>query len=174
MRRRAWLAGGGVAVAATVCGVAWHLRESLVAAPTDEASAGLWQMRFQRPEGGTLEMAALRGRLVLLNFWATWCPPCIKEMPELEAFQQRQGGAGWQVVGLAIDNPAAVREFLARSPVRYPIGLAGMEGADLSRRLGNERGGLPFSVVFGRNGQPLARRLGETRRDLLLEWAAKY
>jgi len=173
VKRRTWIAGG-VAVAAAAGGAAWQLRDRLVAAPIDEVSGGLWQMRFARPEGGQLEMAGLRGRLVLLNFWATWCPPCIKEMPELDAFQQRHAAAGWQVVGLAIDNPAAVREFLARAPVGYAVGLAGMEGADLSRRLGNERGGLPFSVVFDRDGRPVARKLGETRRELLLDWAAKY
>jgi thiol-disulfide isomerase/thioredoxin len=173
VRRRAGLVGG-VALAAALGGIGWRAWERRGNLSAGDASAGLWQMRFERPAGGTLDMAALRGQRVLLNFWATWCPPCIEEMPELDAFHQRHAAAGWQVVGLAVDQPAAVRAFLARSPVHYPVGLAGVEGAELSRRLGNERAGLPFSVVFTRDGQPAARKLGETRPELLAAWAAKY
>ena len=169
MKRRAWL-GAGVAAAAVAGGVGWRIWDRLGA---DDAT-DLWRMRFPCPEGGEIDMAGLRGRTLLLNFWATWCPPCIREMPELEAFWRRQQAAGWQVLGLAVDNPAAVREFLARSPVTYPIAVVGMEGAELSRRLGNERGGLPFSVVLGKDGRPLARKLGETKPELLRDWAGRY
>ncbi|MBC7717365.1 MAG: TlpA family protein disulfide reductase, partial [Pseudorhodobacter sp.] len=81
-------------------------------------------------------MADLRGKPLLLNFWATWCPPCVKEMPLLDAFYQTHRARGWQVVGLAVDSPTPVRAFLERVPVSFPIGLAGMEGSELSRALG--------------------------------------
>jgi hypothetical protein len=88
-------------------------------------------------------------------------------MPALDRFWQARRAAGWQVVGLAVDGPTPVREFLQRSPVGYPIGLAGLDGTRLSRTLGNTSGGLPFSVVFGASGEVLARHLGEaTPQDL--------
>ena len=131
----------------------------------------MWALRFERPEGGELVMADLRGRPLVLNFWATWCPPCIKEMPELDRFHREFAPQGWQVVGLAIDGPTPVRDFLRRVPVGFAIGLAGLGGTDLVRRLGNAAGGLPFSVIFGRDGQVLHRKLGETSFDELAGWA---
>ncbi len=116
-------------------------------------------------------MAALRGRPLLLNFWGTWCPPCVKEMPELDRFARQFKAQGWQVVGLAVDNPKAVREFLARAPVSYAIGLAGFEGSDLARTLGNDASGLPYTVAFAASGNVLQRKAGATTLDELTRWA---
>jgi thiol-disulfide isomerase/thioredoxin len=107
-----------------------------------------------------------------MNFWATWCPPCVKEMPLLDQFHRQHRAAGWQVVGLAVDGPTPVRQFLARVPVGFAIGLAGFDGTELSRRLGNERGALPFTVVFGKEGRVLHRKLGEVTPEELATWAA--
>lgn len=167
MKRRT-LVTGGVAAAAVVSGVGWALRRQRQQAAQDD---GLWALRFERPEGGELVMAELRGRLLVLNFWATWCPPCVKEMPELDRFHRTFAPQGWQVVGLAIDGPTPVRDFLRRVPVGFPIGLAGLGGTDLVRKLGNPAGGLPFSVIFGRDAQVLQRKLGETSFDELADWA---
>jgi thiol-disulfide isomerase/thioredoxin len=156
------------AAAAGLGGVLWR-HGGLPPEPDD--SGGLWAMRFPRPEGGELEMAGLRGRPLLLNFWATWCPPCVKEMPELDRFHRAWAAAGWRVVGLAVDGPTPVREFLARAPVGYAIALAGFEGTELSRRLGNERGALPFTVLFDAAGRIVQRKLGETHYDELVAWA---
>jgi thiol-disulfide isomerase/thioredoxin len=167
MKRRLWL-GGTLALTAALAGLAaytWRQR------PVADESGGLWDMRFPQPGGGELVMAALRGRPLVLNFWATWCPPCVKEMPELDRFQREFASAGWVVVGLAVDGPTPVREFLARTPVSYPIGLAGFEGIELSRRLGNARGALPFSAVFAADGRLVQRKLGETSHDELRRWA---
>jgi thiol-disulfide isomerase/thioredoxin len=166
MKRR-WLIGGVGAAAALAGGgwAWWRERET----PGD---GGLWAMRFERPGGGELVMAGLRGRPLLLNFWASWCVPCVKEMPQLDRFARDFAPQGWQVIGLAIDSSTPVREFLGRVPVGFPVGLAGLEGADLSRRLGNTRGGLPFTVLFGRDGQPFQRKVGETHYDELARWAS--
>jgi thiol-disulfide isomerase/thioredoxin len=167
MNRRAWMLGGAGAAAAAA-GVGWQVWRERGAA--DEAGA-LWSMRFPQPDGGELVMAERRGRPLLLNFWATWCPPCVKEMPELDRFQREFAGAGWQVVGLAVDGPTPVREFLQRVPVRFAIGLAGFEGTDLSKRLGNAQGALPFTAVFDARGRIVQRKLGETNFDELSRWA---
>ncbi|MFP5397584.1 MAG: TlpA family protein disulfide reductase [Gammaproteobacteria bacterium] len=158
----------GVAAVAAATGIGWALRHQRRQAADDD---GVWALRFERPEGGELVMADLRGRPLVLNFWATWCPPCIKEMPELDRFHREFAPQGWQVVGLAIDGPTPVRDFLRRVSVGFAIGLAGLGGTDLVRRLGNAAGGLPFSVIFGRDGQVLHRKLGETSFDELAGWA---
>ena len=159
MKRRA-LVVGGVGAGAALGGVAlWRWRQGATpAAPAEPAP--LFSMRFDRPEGGTLDMSSLRGRPLLLNFWATWCPPCITELPLIDAFHLRHGGRGWQVVALAVDGPTPVREFLKQRPLQMPVGLAGLEGVELARSLGNSSGALPFTVVFGRDGSLLERKLG--------------
>jgi thiol-disulfide isomerase/thioredoxin len=136
----------------------------------DALTPAFWALRFERPEGGQLELADLRDRLLLLNFWATWCAPCVRELPRLDRFQRENGGAGWRVVGVAVDARASVREFLDRTPVGFAVGLAGLEGSRLSRALGNADGALPFSVVVDRSGRVRDRVRGETFDDRLRHW----
>ena len=171
MKRRTWLIGSAGAGAA-IAGLGWHgWRESQREAALDAATGGLWRRSFERPDGSALALSAWRGQPLVLNFWATWCPPCVKEMPEIDRFHRAFAARGWQVLGLAVDRPGPVREFLARTPVGYAIAMAGFEGTDLSRQLGNESGGLPFTAVFGRDGRVLHRKLGETSFDELAGWA---
>jgi len=167
--RRALLYGA-VAAAATAGGLGWAWWRDKQSAELSETAGGVWDLRFPQPGGGELVMQALRGRPLVLNFWATWCPPCVKEMPDLDRFQRQFAAQGWQVVGLAIDAPTAVREFLARTPVGYPIGLAGLDGTGLSRRLGNEGGALPFTVVFNAAGRVVQRKLGESSLEQMQAW----
>lgn len=104
--------------------------------------------------------AAWSGRPLLINVWASWCGPCIEEMPELQRFARTQGADGVQVVGIALDEPAAVRAFLLRVPVDYPILIDAPGPADAGVRLGNLKGVLPYSVLIGADGRLLARRVG--------------
>ncbi len=100
------------------------------------------------------------GRPMLINVWASWCGPCIEEMPELQRYSDTQGERGVQVIGLALDDAQSVRAFLQRVPVRYPILLDTPGPADASVRLGNRRGVLPYSVLIGPDGRILRQRLG--------------
>ena len=167
MNRRAALAAG-VAAAAAVVGASvarWRSRGV-------EQGQGIWAMQFDTPQGTRLALGEMRGRPLLLNFWATWCPPCVAELPLLDRFHRDQRERGWQVVGLAVDNLAPVVEFLGRQPVGFQIGMAGMAGTDLARRLGNSGGALPFTVVFDREGQAVERQLGVLQAQTLQHWAA--
>ena len=115
-------------------------------------------------------MQSFRGRPLLLNFWATWCPPCVEELPLINAFYQQNKANGWQVLGLAVDKLASVQAFLQKMPLDFPVGMAGLAGADLGRGLGNLAGGLPFSVVVGGNGQVLQRKMGRLSASDLDAW----
>ena len=164
-RRTAWV--GGLAVVAAAAGVGmgvWRERR------LPDAGAALWPLRFDRPDGTELRLASLRGRPLLVNFWATWCPPCVGELPLLDGFARDQ--PRWQVIGLAVDRLAPVREFLARRPVGFPIGMAGLDGVALSRQFGNSGGGLPFSLVFASDGVLADRKLGAIAADELARWVA--
>ncbi len=186
-RRRFWTFGL-VAGASAAAGLGWQWLQpdatpaaaTDAAAPTPVAAADAaassseggdwWAQRFERPEGGELALAALRGQPLLVNFWATWCPPCVKEMPQLDRFS-RENKQGVQVIGLAVDGPTPVREFLKKTPVGFGIGLAGFAGTELARALGNPSGGLPFSVLFDARGEVVQRKLGETNHAELMQWA---
>ena len=157
---------GALAAAAGVGGALWQRQRA--APPADPA---FWNLRFERPEGGELVLASLRGRPMLLNFWATWCAPCVKEMPLLDQFHQAQRARGLSVVGLAVDSPTPVREFLSRRPMSFPVGLAGLDGVELARSLGNDSGALPFSVLFSADGAVLTRKLGALHTEDLADWA---
>ena len=169
MNRRGLMLGVGGAALAAGAGLAWwRLRPGEAEAGAAEA---FWPLSFQTPGGQALAMASFKGRPLLLNFWATWCPPCVEEMPMLDAFFREHAAKGWQVVGLAVDQPSAVRTFLARTPVTFPIGLAGLEGTDLGRSLGNLAGGLPFTVIFGGDGSVRHRRMGRVSSADLQQWS---
>lgn len=125
----------------------------------------LWDSRFAQPAGGELAFSELKGRWLLINFWATWCAPCIKELPDLNQFHLAQavrGRKAWVVVGLAVDGPTPVRQFLQRftPPLAFPIGLAGLNGAELGRSFGNSGGQLPFTVAINPKGQIAWRHRG--------------
>jgi thiol-disulfide isomerase/thioredoxin len=170
LARRSWLYSA-VAGAAALGGAGlawWKFQPHDVPAGAQDA---LWDLSFDTPSGGTLSMRSLKGKPVLVNFWATWCPPCVEELPLLESFFRENGANGWQVVGLAIDQPSAVRSFLAKLPLTFPIGLAGLGGTELGKSLGNAAGGLPFTVVLGSDGSVLQRRIGKVSPADLKAWA---
>jgi thiol-disulfide isomerase/thioredoxin len=170
-RRRVLI--GGVGVTAAACGAGayvWRMRHAPGSDPGEHVA--LWQATFPQPDGEPLVMAQLRGSPLVLNFWATWCPPCVKEMPELDRFAREFAARDVRVVGLALDNAGPVRQFLQRTPVSYAIGLAGFEGTELARSLGNDRGGLPFTAFFDRRGRLAHRKLGETNYAELAGWVS--
>jgi thiol-disulfide isomerase/thioredoxin len=155
---------GGLAAAA---GAWWSWqRQSGSSAEWKAAQA----QRFVQPSGGEFALAEFQGKPLLLNFWATWCAPCIAELPLLDQFSRERAGKGWQVVGLAVDGPTPVREFLRQHPVGFRIGLAGMEGLELSATLGNSRQVLPFSVVVSAQGEVHDRKLGAIKPADLDRW----
>jgi len=111
------------------------------------------------------------GRPLLVNVWASWCGPCIKEMPELERYAREQGANGTQVLGIALDDADAVRTFLQRVPVSYPIALDTPGPRDAGVQLGNRRGVLPYSVLVSADGRLLKQHLGPFAPGEIEGWA---
>ena len=123
-------------------------------------------------DGETRHLADLAaGRPLLVNFWASWCRPCLEEMPALDAFARRQGANGVQVVGIALDEVDAVRSFLDARPVGYAVLVDSPGPADSSVRLGNARGVLPYSVLVGTDGRILKQWAGPLEPADLDGWA---
>lgn len=166
-RRRALYAVAAAVAGLAGAGLAWW---RYTPASLDEGVAQqLWTLEFDMPNGTRLAFGSLRGRPLMINFWATWCPPCVEELPLLNSFFVENSAKGWQVVGIAVDKLAPVQAFLARQPLAFPVVLAGMEGLALSKSLGNQAGGLPFTVLVGADGSILNRKIGKlSERDLAL------
>lgn len=172
-RRRLLLAGVGAVAGLGGAGMAWWKSQRESEGPVAAGvEASLWTQSFDTPSGPALAMASLRGGPLILNFWATWCPPCVEELPLLDRFFREQAAKNWKVLGLAIDQPSAVRGFLQKTPVSFPVALAGLTGTDLGKSLGNTGGGLPFTVVFGADGRVAHRKMGRLTPDDLQRWAA--
>lgn len=158
--RRGWLAAAvGVVAAVAGAGLAWRrsARQEQALSATETA---FWSQQFQQLDGTMMAAKQFAGRPLVLNFWATWCPPCIEELPLLNAFFKENSAKNWQVFGLAVDQVGPVKRFLTQTPLAFPVALAGFPGVELSRSLGNLNGGLPFTVVFGAQGQVVYRKLG--------------
>lgn len=169
------LAGAG----ALAAGAGWRLRQGdsagaasagPVPADGDGPPEDFWALELPTPTGAGMPLRSLRGRPLVVNFWASWCPPCVKEMPELDRFAREFAGRGWQVIGIAIDQSEPVQAFLKQAPVSFPIVLAGNEGLSWVRRLGNAGGALPFSVLFNPDGRIAQRKLGATSFEELSGW----
>lgn len=121
--------------------------------------------------GRELALASFQGRPLLINVWASWCGPCVEEMPALAAFAAGQGEQGVQVLGLALDTPEAVQAFLAQVPVGYPIVFDTPGPADASVLLGNTQGLLPYSVLVDARGRIVKQKLGPFENGEIEAWA---
>ncbi|SAL63325.1 redoxin domain-containing protein [Caballeronia cordobensis] len=156
-----------VAVAATVGGFyAGHVftGSDTVAATTQPGGNAVDQLWKATPPGasGTAQpLASFKGKPVVVNFWASWCGPCVKEMPTLSAMQREYEKKGITFIGLGVDSEKNVNDFLHKVPVAYPVYVTGFGGADLARSFGNNAGGLPFTVVIDSKGEVRSTKLGE-------------
>lgn len=155
------LAGGGTAL--------WRSRDA--DGPGAEEALDPWSLEFEAVPAAPEPRRLTRGQPLLVNFWATWCVPCVTEMPLLDRFAARQSPTGWRVLALAVDQREPVRRFIAERSLQLPVALAGAAGLDLSRSLGNRHGGLPFTCAFDSTGRIVRRHTGELDQRILAEWS---
>jgi thiol-disulfide isomerase/thioredoxin len=166
-RARAWIVGAAIAVAALAVGVvlAWRFQ-----APSAASAEPFFAQTFDDLDGRAEAMARWRGQVVVVNFWATWCAPCIEEMPLLQSIHDEYRGRGVSVVGLGIDAPSALRRFRDEHRLSLPLYAAGADGSELGRALGNRGGALPYTVLVDRKGRIVAARLGQLTAAELRRW----
>jgi thiol-disulfide isomerase/thioredoxin len=156
MKRRQFLKqSAGLAAATGVLG--WPVA-GLAATPDP-----FFESVFTNLQGYDVKARSLLGEPLLVNFWASWCPPCVREMPDLDALHKKHTGV--RLVGVAIDTSANVNRFLQKVQVSYPLLVAGYGGIALMKQMGNQNGALPFTVAFSAQGQVIQRVLGQVNPE---------
>jgi thiol-disulfide isomerase/thioredoxin len=159
--RREALILGGVAVAAAAAG---FLAGPLLLKRSPGGSAALAAATFTDLQGRPRRLDEWRGRIVVVNFWATWCPPCREEIPMLMEVREKFSSNGVEIVGIAIDLAAKVKEYASSMKISYPVLVADAGGLDLVRALGNTAGGLPYTVFVDRQGEAEKSKLGALKQ----------
>jgi len=150
-------------------GLVQHLYQQSQNAPSiqkQQESLNLGETRrpdFELPDlqGNLHKNAEWDGKIVVVNFWATWCPPCIKEIPVFMDLQKQYGKKGLQFIGIAIDKKREVIDFMETLAINYPVLISESDGIALSQAFGNYLGALPFTAVINREGKIVFRRPGE-------------
>ncbi|MFZ5573981.1 MAG: TlpA family protein disulfide reductase [Pseudomonadota bacterium] len=135
--------------------------------PAAPVAAEFWSLRFPDVTGQPQAMNQWRGRVVVLNFWASWCAPCREEMPDFAGLRDEYHAKGVEFVGIAIDSPGRVASFLRDYPVSYPILIGEGAATNLAERLGNPSGALPYTIVLDRDGRVVMHHLGRLHRGAL-------
>lgn len=147
------------AILATAAGF-FAYRATLPDRSVAEAVAELMRLRLPDVSGKDQSLAQWRDKVLIVNFWATWCEPCREEVPVLLRVQAKHASNGVQIVGISVDSVDKVRQFAIEYQIGYPLVVGTMEVIDLTRRLGNKAAGLPYTVVLDRSGRVVKTHLG--------------
>ena len=116
---------------------------------------------WRSPDGQVLDTSQWANKTVVLNFWGSWCPPCVEEIPMLSKLSSSLNDKNVLFLGIGIDSPSNIREFLKKSPISYPVAMGGIDGSNWSKRFGNDTGALPFTVIINPEGKIILTKLGK-------------
>jgi peroxiredoxin len=156
-----------IAIVFAAGGVYFALQKFEPAPPQRAAANLLFAQSLPDAQGELQALNQWKGKILVVNFWATWCPPCVEEMPELVALQKEMASQNVQIIGIGIDSAANISEFSTKHAIDYPLYVAGMSGTELSRQFGNQAGGLPFTVIIAPDGQVKKTYLGRLKMERL-------
>lgn len=150
--------------------------ETVHADPADPGSASLPRVDFALPDldGQSRRLSEWDGDLVLLNFWATWCPPCKKEMPMFQEHYQRHADQGFTIIAIAVDELDETRAFVDRFGIEFPVLIGQDDAIAVGREYGNRIGALPYTVIIDRDGFVREAHRGEVTESELGEWLQRY
>jgi len=168
-RKQVWWLAAAIASVALVAGFALASRH-FATSGTGMSAEAFFAATFNDLDGQPTEMARWKDRIVVVNFWATWCPPCVEEMPDLQRVHDEYADRGVTVVGLGIDNPSALKRFRDEYLLSLPLYAAGASGSELGRALGNPSGALPYTILVDRKGRIVQARLGQVQPAELRRW----
>ena len=156
-RRNLLIIGAATLAAAGGVGLQVLLRR-----PDPEATAigDLWTLPLQDLTGKAQSLSQWRGKVLVVNFWATWCEPCREEVPALVRTQEKYSPNNLQIVGISLDSASKVREFAKEFKIQYPLVVAGLDSIEITRKLGNKAATLPYTLVLDAAGRIQARHLG--------------
>ncbi|MCC6198230.1 MAG: TlpA family protein disulfide reductase [Burkholderiales bacterium] len=162
-----WTIGVVVAVAALAVGAYLGMQRIRADAPSPQAAAALAGLALPDQSGKEHRLDQWRGKVLVVNFWATWCAPCREEMPEFMKAQTEFGPKGLQFVGIAVDQADKVDQYVKEIGLNYPALIGGFGAMELSKTLGNSMMALPFTVVVDRQGAIAHTQLGILKPDKL-------
>ena len=149
-------------------GIYLGLRQSPEQQPQTLGPAALFAQTMPDLQGHPQAFAQWKGKTILVNFWAPWCPPCVEEMPELSALHDEiSPKKNIHIIGVGIDSAANIAAFSKKYKINYPLYIAGTDGVALLSRLGNSAGGLPFTLLIGPDGEIKRTYLGRLKFDQL-------
>ena len=148
------------AIAAAGLGFWWHTQR-LAPDPDAHSAAALWRAELKDFRGQAFKMASLKGRPVVVNFWASWCGPCLEEMPDFQRASVTPSGKKAEFVGIGIDYAKNMQPFADKLGITYLLLESGPQGLELVKAAGNRAGALPYTVILDANGAVKATKLGK-------------
>ena len=145
-----------------------YVIKQFVFPPTVNAPANvLLDARFNTLDGKEVALKTWQNKVIVLNFWATWCPPCREEMPELSKMQDQYKNKNLVVIGLSTDDLETTKTFIQSNPVSYPVLAGDMQAMNFAESLGNNQGVLPYTVVIDEKGHIVKSFFGRVNQNLL-------
>ena len=166
-KARSYLLFAAVAIVSAAGGAGYYLWSTSGPDSPGAVAERLYAARLADLRGGAQPLEQWRGRVLVVNFWATWCAPCREEIPVFVRLQARYGTRGLQFVGIAIDQADKVAEFAREFGINYPLLLGGPEILELLRQSGNRAGVLPYTLVIDRGGKVVSREPGGLKESRL-------